>query len=520
MRSVQAATNTRISAPRQWARVARARLYRSASILCLALVALAACGGGGGGNGGSGPRGGSQLGTGPTACSGGRAGDFACSNISLQKRLPHSAMGGSKGNDIWGWTDPQSQREYALVGQTTGTAFVDVSSPTAPVYLGRLPTATSSSGWRDIKVYQDHAYVVADNAGAHGMQVFDLTRLRNVTTPQSFTADTIYNGFANAHNLAINEASGFAYAVGTNTCNGGLHMVDIRDPANPVFAGCHAEADTHDTQCVTYSGPDSNYTGREICVSSNENHVAIVDVTDKSATNTISAFNYPQLGFTHQGWLTEDQRFFLLGDELDEVQYGLRTRTLVFDLANLDAPSLAFQYLAGTTSIDHNLYVRGNRVFESNYTTGLRLLEMGDLAAGELSEIAYFDTFPADDSRNFDGAWSVYPYLPSGTAIVNDISNGLYVLNIDLPTASAGPDQTAFEQQTVLLQGTASKSVPAISWRQTRGTPATIADPASLITSVILPAVSSTETLTFELAITDSSSRTATDTIDVRVGTL
>ena len=293
-------------------------------------------------------------------------------------------------------------------------------------------------------------------------------------------------------------------------------MMDIRVPESPVFVGCHAAADTHDTQCVSYQGPDTNYTGREICVSSNGDHIAIVDVTDKTAPLMLATLTYPQLGFTHQGWLTEDQRFFLLGDELDERNFGLATRTLVFDLGNLEAPTFLYAYSASTRTIDHNLYVRGNRVFEANYTSGLRLLQFADLSARDLHEIAYFDTFPAGDAVVFDGAWSVYPYLPSGNIIVNDISNGLFVLGLDVLTVLAGPDQSTFAGQSLLLEGTSSRPVTHVIWRQTRGTPATIADPAALVTSVTLPSLVIPETLTFELTVTDRAGATATDTIHIR----
>lgn len=143
-------------------------------------LSLAACGGGGGGGGsasanpGPGPSPAPPpLGTGPSACTAGIAGDFPCSGVSLAKRVPLETMGATGGNDIWGWFDAQTGREYALVGLTNGTAFVDVSDPRAPIHLGRLPTQTVESVWRDIKVYRDHAYIVADNAGSHGMQVFD-----------------------------------------------------------------------------------------------------------------------------------------------------------------------------------------------------------------------------------------------------------------------------------------------------------------------------------------------------------
>jgi choice-of-anchor B domain-containing protein len=339
-------------------------------------------------------------------------------------------MGGTEGNDIWGWVDAQTGNEYALMGLSNGTAFVDVSDPEAPVFLGRLPTQTVEVLWRDIKVYQDHAYIVSDNGGAHGMQVFDLTRLRGQAAPQTFMADVVYGDFEEAHNIAINEDSGFAYAVGTETCGGGLHMIDISTPINPLFAGCYDTVGTHDTQCVTYQGPDAAHVNREICFNSNGGHVEIVDVTDKSAPVKLSTITYPQVGFVHQGWLTEDHQFFLLNDEGDENEFAVLTTTHVFDFSDLDAPAYIYPYRATTSTVDHNLYVLGNRVFEANYSSGLRVLEFVDLANSDLMEIAFFDTFPASNAPNTLGAWSVYPYLPSGNIIVSDSTTGLFILSM------------------------------------------------------------------------------------------
>ena len=368
------------------------------------------------------------LSSGPAACTDGAADDFSCSGISLLSRVSLADMEGHAGNDLWGWADAETGNEYALMGMTNGTAFVDVSDPESPVFLGRLPTHTEASDWRDIKVYRDHAYIVADQAGAHGMQVFDLTRLRGLSGPQTFAAEVVYGDFENAHNLAINEETGFAYAVGSNTCGHGLHIVDIGTPNNPMFRACHDVARTHDTQCVVYRGPDADHTGREICFSSNEDHLAVVDVTDKDAALTLSSSTYPDTGYVHQGWLTEDRRFFLLGDELDEQNHGVPTRTHVFDISDLDAPRYLFAHELDTVATDHNLYVLGDRVFEANYESGLRVLEFGSLAEREISEVAFFDTFPQGDDVAFAGAWSVYPFLPSGTVIVSDIANGLFVL--------------------------------------------------------------------------------------------
>jgi len=377
----------------------------------------------------------------------GHASIFGCSNVDLESFLPISAIGGSRGveiNDIWGWTDPQTGREYALVGRSNGTSFVDVTDASNPVYLGDLPLTEGANPaiWRDIKTYHNYAFVVADGAGQHGMQVFDLTRLRGVSgrTPAHFTENAHYAHFGSAHNIVINEASGYAYAVGANsggeTCGGGLHMIDIHDPLHPVFVGCFQDTSTgrqgtgysHDAQCVMYHGPDTRYQGHEICLGSNETALSIADVTDKAHPRAVSSASYPNVGYTHQGWLTDDQHYFYMDDELDEMQGMVPgTRTLIWDLSDLEDPVLAGQYVSTNHAIDHNLYVKGNYLFESNYLSGLRVLDITNRTAPH--EVGFLDTAPnGEDTPNFDGSWSNYPYFPSGNIVVSSIGQGLFVV--------------------------------------------------------------------------------------------
>ena len=362
-------------------------------------------------------------------CNGGSAGPYPCRDVDLLSFLPHGELGGGSGNDIWGWTDPATGREYALVGESTGTAFVDISNPVQPVYLGNLRAHTATSAWRGIKVFANHAFIVSE-AVDHGMQVFDLTQLRTVTAPPVTFAETAhYAGFGSTHTLALNTRTGFAYAVGTRTCEGGLHIVDVRTPASPRAAGCFSlDGYTHETQCVIYEGPDTIYRNREICLNSNEDTLTIVDVTDKLEQIQLSRTGYDGSAYTHQGWLTEDQRFFLVNDEGDEQAFRHRTRTWIWDVSDLDAPALVTFYDGPTPSIDHNLYVRGNLVYETNYRSGLRVLDASGIAQGALHEVGFFDIYPADDNASFNGAWTSYPYFSSGTVIVNGIEQGLFVL--------------------------------------------------------------------------------------------
>ena len=269
-------------------------------------------------------------------CVNGFAGSFPCNKVDLAAFLPVTDIDGTTAagvtaNDIWGWTDPLTDKEYALIGLSNGVAFVDVTNPTAPVYLGNLPrtAASSDSLWRGLKAYRNHLYVVSEAVG-QGLQVFDLTQLRNVASPPvTFSETARYDNVGRTHTLALNEETGYAYlagsrpgaghTIGVDTCGTGLHMVDIRTPAQPKFAGCvDSDGYTHETQCVIYRGPDAQYQGREICFNANEDTLTVVDVTNKSAPVQLSRTGYAGVGYTHQGWLTADQTRFLLNDELDE----------------------------------------------------------------------------------------------------------------------------------------------------------------------------------------------------------
>ncbi|WP_298546987.1 choice-of-anchor B family protein [uncultured Aquimarina sp.] len=373
-----------------------------------------------------------------TTCENGMAGSFPCDNYDLMSQIPLSTMNANGGSDSWGWTDTTTGKEYAIIGLDNGTAFIDISDPISPIYLGKLPSAVGSSSWRDVKVYQNHAYIVADFifSGSHGMQVFDLTRLRNVTNaPETFTADNRYTGFSNAHNIVINEDSGFAYAVGTSRSGpfeGGPLFIDIRDPKNPVDAGgflsTGGEAYSHDAQAVIYNGPDTDYTGREILIGSNEIEIVIADITDKANPVTISTIGYTDIGYVHQGWFTEDQRYFLLGDEADEANVGFNTRTIIFDFNDLDDPKFHMNYTGPTSATDHNGYVKGDKFYLSSYRAGLRVMDISDIANKNITEIGYFDSFPSSNSVSQNGAWSVYPYFDSGNIVISDIESGFLLV--------------------------------------------------------------------------------------------
>lgn len=382
--------------------------------------------------------------------------EYSCLNYDLMGHITLEEMDAEAGNDCWGWTDSSTGREYAIMGVNNGTAFIDITDSTSPIYLGKLPTATVISSWRDMKVYNDHVYIVSE-AADHGLQVFNLTKLRGVESKQVFSADYVDKSFGNAHNIAINEDSGYAYIAGA-----GLNGVYAFNLSNPLAPQLELEGSqfgySHDAQIVIYNGPDQDYLGKEIYIGSNEDRVVFIDVSNKNEPQLISTFLYDHQ-YTHQSWLTDDHKYALLGDELDELdsEYELKvdakTRTIVIDLTDLDDPVLHHNHEAETKAIDHNGYVKGTEFFLASYTAGLRVLDVLNIDQKSISESGFFNTYHVDDhsgivkktsstkwsdpgdhsgkkgnSEAFNGAWSVYPYFKSENIIVSDINSGLFIV--------------------------------------------------------------------------------------------
>lgn len=396
----------------------------------------------------------SGLANAASQCINNSAQGFPCYNVDLLSHVSLPQMQAYTGNDLWGWTDPQTGNEYVIFGHSTGVSFIDISDPENAAYLGQLPgiipnpnpRKNSDHDWRDIGIYADHAYIISEAEG-HGLQVFDLTQLRGLDAGNRVFASTYeIRDFGHAHNIAVNTESGFAYVVGSHDCGaGGLLAYDLSNPQIPVPSGClFGDTYTHDSQCVNYMGPDPDHQGTELCFNSNPddgfvdiniNAIAIVDVTDKSQPRLISNYQYPNPRYAHQGWLTEDHSYFLFNDESDEWYYNGNTRTLIIDVRDLDNPVFIGEHIGATRATDHNLYVHNGLVYEANYTSGLSVLLSDDVANGNLTEIGFFDVYPENNQRNYIGAWSVYPFFGSGSIAISSVDRGLFVVRV-------GPDRS------------------------------------------------------------------------------
>jgi choice-of-anchor B domain-containing protein len=392
-----------------------------------------------------------QAGLKPDPCVGGSVGGMACDSVDLLAHLPLSSVSAqpSWAADIWGFVDLNSNREYVIVGFRSGSGVFDVTDPEDPREVGYVDG--QASVWRDVKVHQlwnaaesrwnAYAYVTTDGSG-DGLFVIDLTDLPHRISRVNYASD-----FSAAHNvfaanadygtgLSLNGDVPTLIIAGSNNGSGRFRTYSLDTPAAPGFTTRPGTAEyMHDaaSMIITDSRKDTqcvNATGHcEVLFDFNESTVDIWDITVASNPVRLSRTSYPNSGYTHSGWPSEDKQFLFVHDELDEQNLGLPTTLRTLSLANLAAPTLANTWIAAATqrAIDHNGFVRGNRYYMSNYSRGLTILDIADATAP--TPVGHFDTsMIGDGSATFAGAWGVYPFLHSGSIAVADIEEGLYLV--------------------------------------------------------------------------------------------
>lgn len=357
-------------------------------------------------------------------------GGFDSSNITLLSQVPLNNFPGvntASGNDCWGYVS-SSGREYAIMGLEGGFGFVEITNPTSPVIVDTV--SGPSSLWHDVKVLGDYAYGVSE--GGSGIQVMDMSDIDNgnVTLVRNWTG----GGYSTTHNIVANEEAGTLWVVGTNIGNGGLIHIDISNPELPQLDGGWTDMYVHDAQVVTWdNGP---LAGREIAFCAggfsggfSSTGLRIVDVTNPNNTQTLSTLFYPNAGYAHQVWISEDQKYLYLNDELDEGDTVAVTTTRIINIEDPQNPFFVGTSTTGLAAIDHNLYVRDGVMYQANYRSGLRVFDALDPT--NPVEVGYIDTYPGSNSASFNGAWSSYPYFPSGNIIISDIERGLFVVRLD-----------------------------------------------------------------------------------------
>jgi|GEM_PF-4120837 len=352
---------------------------------------------------------------------------YPSDKISLYKHYSLADLSAANGNSCWGYVSP-SGREYAIMGCSNKVAFVEITDPNNCQFFASIPHG--SGLWADVKVYKNALYLGTETDSV-GLQVIDLSNIDNhiVTLVRTISSP------GRSHTINVDEDSGFLYCVGTNQGTGTTMCFDLTNPFNPVQVGANSLTGgnyVHECQVVTYkSGP---YNGKQIMFAGGtQRGMEIWDVTNKNAPTMMRRVAYPFVGYCHQGWLSEDRKYFYVNDEFDESNQGFNVRTLVFDVSVLETADLVSTYSNNRPTIDHNIYTKNGFIFHSNYSSGFWIFD-GNANPTAPTYRGFFDTFPSDDRRDYVGSWSNYVFFPSGTCIISDINDGLFVVDVSQAT--------------------------------------------------------------------------------------
>ncbi|MEW6989980.1 choice-of-anchor B family protein [Colwelliaceae bacterium 6441] len=410
------------------------------------------------------------------------ASSFDCTNIDLLGHMPLSQFSSSPtdANDIWGHVDLNTGNEFAIIGLNNGVSVVNISDPENPVEVGTISGVDSV--WRDIKVYQyfdrtlnlwrAYAYATVDTRNQY-VTVIDLNNLPNSITlaENNFSVGNAHNVYISnidhTLNIAQADVTPSLQLIGSNKSGGAFHSYSLANPNTIKLTSSNSAGDgyTHDgasliikddrktTDCAQSQGNCTVFIDFQGRVSSSETDVIkLWNISEPANSQLLSEVTYTDISqanqYVHSGWATEDNMFFFAHDEFDEGRLGINTTVRIFSIEDLKNPQHISSWTGKTPAIDHNGFVRGNRYYMSTYMNGLTVLDISDPA--NPVDIGNFDTYTSSNSASYDGAWGVYPFLPSGNIIVSDITGGLFILKDKTLNSSQG--SFSFNQTAVTTE--------------------------------------------------------------------
>jgi choice-of-anchor B domain-containing protein len=314
-------------------------------------------------------------------------------------------------SSVWGYTDVNG-REYAILGCYNGTAIVDLNYlPGSLPEVAFIPGPTATYSYREFKTYLQYLYIVSE--GGSGVQIVDLSGL-----PNSVQVLSSYTVIDRAH--TISESSGFLYLNGgTATLGsanvGGTRIVSLANPGVPQSVGVFGNHYVHDA----YTRNDTMFAAGIFGIG-----LSILDVRNKSNPQLLKTITYPGSG-THNSWVTENGAYALTTDEIGNTAKTLK----IWDIRDLENITNIAEWNPRPGETIHNVVGKGNYAYCAFYKAGILIADITDPLNPTLA--GSYDTFPDTVQAIFDGAWGVYPLLPSGKILVSDMTYGLFVFSFD-----------------------------------------------------------------------------------------
>lgn len=360
------------------------------------------------------------------------------------------ASDGQLYNDLVGYADDEG-REYAIIGSLDGTYFVNITDPEHPELVRKVEGRFDRGINRDFQTHGHYAYGVCDQ-GPSSLQIFDLQYLPD-SVAVVYDEDSLVQ---NTHNIFVSNDR--LYLASHNAADGERHPLSILSLENPevprfitnlnpttlngepLFEVCHDAHVRNDTL---------------FCFGGNEG-LFIYDYENPQSPELITGLrNYPDQGYNHSGWVNEKGNRLVFADETHGSQLKF------YDISDRANPSLnsLFGYRSSDGAIPHNPFIKDSLIYVSYYHNGVVVFDKSE--PKDVRKIASYDTDTTVGGdkgfSGFQGAWGVYPFLPSGTIIGADMQNGLFVLDLQEDPDASIEEQTLSNEEVSIYPNPASE---------------------------------------------------------------
>ena len=329
-------------------------------------------------------------------------------------------------NEIWGLNI--NGYEFAVIGSTAGSHIFDITNPTNANEVAFIAGAYTGPGviHRDYHDYNGYLYIVCDEGSPSTLQIVDISDLPN-------SVNIIYdsNNLLNrVHNIFIDTATAKLYACATGDA---MEVFSLSNPENPTLIHTYNDVGhVHDAYVINDTA-FLNCGNDGLRIMDYSNVVNAGDLPIELASFT----SYPDAGYNHSGWLTDDGNIYAMQDE----NHGYDVKILdVSDFSNITVLS-TFNSGVDPNSMAHNGIIKDNLLYIAYYHDGLRVFDITN--PSNPVQVNNYDTYLPNDHISYRGAWGVYPYLESGNVLVSDMQTGLYVFELSNSSTFISEDKNS-----------------------------------------------------------------------------
>ncbi|OYU96202.1 MAG: hypothetical protein CFE21_07265 [Bacteroidetes bacterium B1(2017)] len=329
-------------------------------------------------------------------------------------------------NDLTGYYDSTTNKEYIIAGSTDSIYFLDISNPGAIVVCDVEDGRSKNVVNRDYECYQNYVYCVSDNGDKGSLQVFDLRYLPD-SVHKVYDSDSLS---FNTHSIFIEAKSKRLYLAINRLKKGGVAAMDIlslETPEHPYWIG-RLNVPTYVDGGPLFKNVHEVYVRNDTAYCSIEyKGLWVFDLRDLKNQKLISMINdYPENGYNHSSMLNASGKRIMF---TDEIPGGLSIK--IFDISDLNNPKLVSMFRSNTGATAHNAYWIGDFAYVSYYHDGFYVFDLSNESLPKVAGYYHTSSWPPTSYEGYKGCWGVYPYLPSGLIAASDMGEGIFIFKLD-----------------------------------------------------------------------------------------